>query len=105
MQTIPQGQIAVWSPEELAKALGVKEQTLADWRNARTVPPRLWTTQDLADFTQRSVSSIEQERSAANDGRTHHPPYIRIGNAVRYDPATVYAYYQATQTTPGAPTH
>ena len=73
--------------------------------HARTVPPRLWTTQDLADFTQRSVSSIEQERSAANDGRTHHPPYIRIGNAVRYDPATVYAYYQATQTTPSAPTN
>ena len=91
--------------ETLAKALGVKEQTLADWRNTPTVPPRLWTTQDLADFTQRSVSSIEQERSAANDGRTHHPPYIRIGNAVRYDPATVYAYYQATQTTPGAPTN
>lgn len=91
--------------EALAKALGVKEQALADWRNAPTVPPRLWTTQDLADFTQRSVSSIEQERSAANDGRTHHPPYIRIGNAVRYDPATVYAYYQATQTTPGAPTN
>ena len=45
--------------ETLAKALGVKEQTLADWRNAPTVPPRLWTTQDLADFTQRSVSSIE----------------------------------------------
>ena len=92
--------------EALAKALGVKEQALADWHNAPTVPPRLWTTQDLAEFTQRSVSSIEQERSAANDGRTHHPPYIRIGNAVRYDPATVYAYYQATQitqTTPGAP--
>ena len=31
--------------ETLAKALGVKEQTLADWRNTPTVPPRLWTTQ------------------------------------------------------------
>lgn len=37
MLTIPQDHLALWSPEELAEALGVKEQTLADWRNARTV--------------------------------------------------------------------
>ena len=35
MLTIPQDHLALWSPEELAEALGVKEQTLADWRNAR----------------------------------------------------------------------
>lgn len=43
------------------------------------VPERLWT-------------------SAAMDGRAQHPPHIRIGNHIRYDPATVHAYYLATQT-------
>ena len=38
MLTIPQDHLALWSPEELANALGVKEQTLADWRTARTGP-------------------------------------------------------------------
>ena len=36
MLTIPNDRLTLWSPEELAEALGVKEQTLADWRNART---------------------------------------------------------------------
>lgn len=38
MLTIPNDRLTLWSPEELAEALGVKEQTLADWRNARTGP-------------------------------------------------------------------
>ena len=37
MLAVPQDHLAIWSPEELAEALGVKEQTLADWRNARTI--------------------------------------------------------------------
>lgn len=45
MLTIPQDHLAVWSPEELAEALGVKTQTLADWRNARTGPAFIRTSQ------------------------------------------------------------
>lgn len=44
MLTIPQDHLALWSPEELAEALGVKEQTLADWRNARTGPAFIRTS-------------------------------------------------------------
>lgn len=44
MLTIPQDHLALWSPEELAEALGVKEQTLADWRTARTGPAFIRTT-------------------------------------------------------------
>lgn len=44
MLTIPQDHLAVWSPEELAEALGVKTQTLADWRNARTGPEFIRTS-------------------------------------------------------------
>ena len=45
MLTIPQDHLAVWSPEELAAALGVKTQTLADWRTARTGPAYIRTSQ------------------------------------------------------------
>lgn len=44
MLTIPNDRLTLWSPEELANALGVKEQTLADWRNARTGPEFIRTT-------------------------------------------------------------
>lgn len=44
MLTIPNDRLTLWSPEELAKALGVKEQTLADWRNARTGPAFIRTS-------------------------------------------------------------
>lgn len=44
MLTIPNDRLTLWSPEELAKALGVKEQTLADWRTARTGPEFIRTT-------------------------------------------------------------
>ena len=44
MLTIPNDRLTLWSPEELAKALGVKEQTLADWRNARTGPAFIQTS-------------------------------------------------------------
>lgn len=44
MLTIPQDHLALWLPEELAEALGVKEQTLADWRNARTGPAFIRTS-------------------------------------------------------------
>ena len=44
MLTIPQDHLALWSPEELANALGVKEQTLADWRTARTGPAFIRTS-------------------------------------------------------------
>ena len=44
MLTIPNDRLTLWSPEELAEALGVKEQTLADWRNARTGPAFIRTS-------------------------------------------------------------
>ena len=44
MLAIPQDQTVIWSPEELAEALGVKPQTLADWRNARTGPAFIRTS-------------------------------------------------------------
>ena len=44
MLTIPQDHLALWSPEELAEALGVIEQTLADWRTARTGPAFIRTS-------------------------------------------------------------
>lgn len=44
MLTIPQDQTVVWTPEELAEALGIKTQTLADWRNARTGPAYIRTS-------------------------------------------------------------
>lgn len=44
MLTIPNDRLTLWSPEELANALGVKEQTLADWRTARTGPAFIRTS-------------------------------------------------------------
>lgn len=44
MLTIPNDRLTLWSPEELANALGVKEQTLADWRNARSGPAFIRTS-------------------------------------------------------------
>lgn len=44
MLTIPNDRLTLWSPEELANALGVKEQTLDDWRTARTGPEFIRTT-------------------------------------------------------------
>lgn len=44
MLTIPTDRLTLWSPEELAEALGVKEQTLADWRTARTGPAFIRTS-------------------------------------------------------------
>lgn len=44
MLTIPQDQTVIWSPGELAEALGIQTQTLADWRNARTGPAFIRTS-------------------------------------------------------------
>lgn len=44
MLTIPNDRLTLWSPEELAEALGIKTQTLADWRNARTGPAYIRTS-------------------------------------------------------------
>lgn len=44
MLTIPHEGLTIWSPDELAEALGVKEQTLADWRTARTGPEFIRTS-------------------------------------------------------------
>lgn len=44
MLTIPQDQTVIWSPGELAEALGIQTQTLADWRNASTGPAFIRTS-------------------------------------------------------------
>ncbi|OHP56879.1 AlpA family transcriptional regulator [Rothia sp. HMSC061D12] len=44
MLTIPHEGLTIWSPDELAEALGVSAATLADWRTARTGPEFIRTT-------------------------------------------------------------
>ena len=44
MLTIPCEGLTIWSPDELAEALGVSAATLADWRTARTGPAFIRTS-------------------------------------------------------------
>lgn len=44
MLTIPHEGLTIWSPDELAEALGVSATTLADWRTARTGPAFIRTS-------------------------------------------------------------
>lgn len=44
MLTIPHEGLTIWSPDELAEALGVSAATLADWRTARTGPEFIRTS-------------------------------------------------------------
>lgn len=44
MLTIPHEGLTIWSPDELAEALGVSAATLADWRTARTGPELIRTS-------------------------------------------------------------
>lgn len=44
MLTIPCEGLTIWSPDELAEALGVSAATLADWRTARTGPEFIRTS-------------------------------------------------------------
>ena len=66
MLTIPNDRLTLWSPEELAEALGVKEQTLADWRNARTGPAFIRTSKG-----QRGTHLLHIRRG---DGMALNPP-------------------------------
>ncbi|MFC2575223.1 MAG: hypothetical protein ACFNXW_00010 [Rothia dentocariosa] len=69
--------------------------TLTQTRQLEPVPTMLWTTADLA----RWLNSTEQ--AVAADRRRHpdtHPPYIRRGRTIRYDPLSVYQHYKNFET-------
>jgi hypothetical protein len=51
--------------------------------------PRLWDTDEAADFLNVSGSSLEKHRTLI--------PHIKIGRAVRYDPAVVQAFAKACE--------
>ena len=47
---------------------------------------KLWDETDLAEFLKQSVLTVRRVRTTAP---SRHPPYIRIGSSVRYDPGEV----------------
>ena len=78
MLTIPNDRLTLWSPEELAEALGVKEQTLADWRNARTGPAFIRTagivhTASFRSNSRQMAPRTSPERGGGQDGQFQRP--------------------------------
>lgn len=57
-----------------------------------TETPRLWDTQDVADFLGKGESTIRRMRTS-NEG----PPYMVIGRSIRYIPGSVRRWAEATQ--------
>lgn len=47
-------------------------------------PPRLWSTQDLADYLGVAVPTLHAMRA-----RGEGPPAYRVGRVLRFDPAEV----------------
>lgn len=47
---------------------------------------KLWTEGDLAEFLQQSILTLRRNRTAAPH---RHPPFLKIGSAVRYAPSEV----------------
>ena len=47
---------------------------------------KLWDETDLAEFLKQSVLTVRRVRTTNPE---RHPPYIRIGSSVRYDPGEV----------------
>ena len=53
------------------------------------ISPGLWDEKRTAAFLNVSVEFLQQDRTKAR-----RLPFVKLGRAVRYDPADVYAYVQ-----------
>ena len=53
---------------------------------------KLWDETDLAEFFKQSVLTVRRVRTTAP---SRHPPYIRIGSSVRYDPGEVKRWLES----------
>jgi len=59
---------------------------------------RLWTEAELADRLHLSLNKVKSMRYAGTG-----PPFVRIGNRVRYDPRAVRQWLDQQQQPPPTP--
>ena len=52
-----------------------------------SVPDRLWTIDDAAEYLSVSRRKVERMRNSGD-----FPPAIRLGSLVRFNPATIVAF-------------
>ena len=64
-------------------------------KKQESAPPPLATPQQLADYLQRPVKTLEMWRY-----RSLGPPYIRMGREIRYDWRDVHAWEDSNKVNP-----